>query len=154
MQTGAKTKLTCLKSHMHRLKHLQQLHLQDDTQGDNCEMPVNLKKKKEKNPPPKKASEKLRQVALPVLLLEEERKRGKKQSKEKKKKNQKTNSKLLFLLYHNTFTTYLWATKPRSRHSAPVPGLPHTGRSPPPSFAATRLPPLKCAAKRSAITIS
>lgn len=52
--------------------------------------------------------------------------------------------------YSNTFTTYLWATKPRSRHKAPVPGLPHTGRSPPPSFAATS-PLLKCAAKSSAI---
>lgn len=57
---------------------------------------------------------------------------------------------IVILWYRNTFTTYLWATKPRSRHSAPVPGLPHTGRSPPPSFAATR-PLLKCAAKRSAI---
>lgn len=50
----------------------------------------------------------------------------------------------------NTFTTYLWATKPRSRQSAPVPALPHTGRSAPPSFAATN-PLLKCAAKSSAI---
>lgn len=52
-------------------------------------------------------------------------------------------------LYHNTFTTHCSATMPRSRHSVPVPGLPHTGRSPP-ILAATR-PLLKCAAKRSAI---